>query len=164
MRISEEFIRSKLEEAADGHPLLAWGYGYTGFSLYFVWSVVIVLAVLGGVIGTFSVRDWRFTAGALLLAALVYGWLRSKVTFLLVGVSPRHFIAIEKRGRQLRPPALQGLSAVQHPRVIEKELSDILHFHLGDGSIHDIRFQDFWWLKNNRAAGYRLRDTIVENI
>jgi hypothetical protein len=165
MRISDEFIRARLAEAAGaGVPVVAWGYGYTGPSRYFIWVFTAAVLALGVVIGTYSVEDWRFTAGAVVVACLVYAWLRGKVTFLLVGVSPRHFIAIERRGRSLRPPSLQGLSAIQHPRVIEKELSEILHFNLGDGTIHDIRFENMWGLKENRSAAFRLRDAILENV
>lgn len=166
MKITQDKIKQKLQEAAGQNtPVVAWGYGYGGPSLYAVRSVTLVVLFLGAAIGIFTYRSWEFVAGAVVLAAVVYYLLRSRVKFCLVGVTPKHFIAIDhtRRGRFL-PPALQGLSAIQYPRTIEKELSTILHYVLGDGSIHDVRFQDFSYLPGNRRAAVRIKQAIHENV
>lgn len=166
MRLSEEKIKAKLAEAAGpGVPLQAWGLGYVGPSVYTVWSVALVVLLLGAAVGAFTFQSWRFVTGAVVVAAIVYLLLRRRVKFCLVGVTPKHFIAIDvtRRG-QFLPPALQGLSAIQYPKLVDKELSTILHYVLGDGTIHDVRFQNFSSLPDNRRAAYRLKQAVLENV
>lgn len=164
MRIREEELKQKLQEAAGDQPLAAWGYGYVGPSTYAVWAGALVVGLLGAAIGWFTFRSWVFVAGAVVLAAAVYFLLRARVKFCLVGVSSRHFICIDHRGGRFLPPALQGLSAIQFPKLIEKELSTILHYVLGDGTIHDVRFQNFRGLADNRRAAHRLKQAVLENV
>lgn len=166
MRITEEQIKTKLQEVAGANvPVHAWGLGYVGPSVYTVWSVSLVVLLLGAAIGTFTFHSWTFVAGAVVVAGVVYLWLRRRVKFFLVGVTPKHFIAIDvTRGGQFLPPALQGLSAIQFPKLIEKELSTILHYVLGDGTIHDVRFQNFSRLPDNRRAAYRIKQAVLENV
>lgn len=166
MKITEAQIKRKLQEAAgENVPVVAWGYGYVGPSVYAVWSTGLVVVLLGAAIGIFTYRSWTFVAGAAAVAAVVYVVLRARVKFFLVGVTPRHFIAIDvtRRG-QFLPPALQGLSAIQYPKLIEKELSSILHYVLGDGTIHNVRFQDFRHLPDNRHAARRIKQAVLENV
>lgn len=165
MKITEEQIKAKLQEAAGGNqPLAAWGYGYVGPSTHTVASVSLVVLLLGLAIGLFTFHSWAFVLGAIAVAAVVYLYLRSKVKFCLVGVSPKHFIAIDVTRRQFLPPALQGLSAIQYPKLIEKELSTILHYVLGDGTIHNLRFQNFSHLPDNRRAAHRIKQAVMENV
>lgn len=166
MKLTEEQIRARLQEAAgEGLPVVAAGLGTVGPSLYTVWSLALVVLALGLAIAIFTYHSWIGAGIAVALAVAVFLWLRSRVTFCLVGVSPRHFIVIDldRRGRLL-PPALQGLSAIQFPKVRDKELSTILHYVLGDGTINDIRFQDFRRLPDNRAAARRLKQAVMENV
>lgn len=165
MRLTEEKIREKLQEVAGEQPVQACGYGYTGPSTYAVWTVTLVVFLLGAAMALFTFHNWWIVLGSAVLAAVVYHVLRSRVRFCLVGVTPKHFIVIDhtRRGNFL-PPALQGLSAIQYPKTIDKELSTILHYVLGDGTIHDVRFQDFRRLPGNRRAAYRIKQAIYENV
>ena len=164
--ISSGVIQEKLQEAAGAEfPLVAWGLGYKGPSTYAIWVVTLIVLALGAAIGWFTYHNLFYVGIAVALAMAVYGGLRGRVKFTLIGVSPRHFIAVDlSHGGKFRPPALQGLSAIQYPRVIEKELSNILHYNLGDGSIQDVRFQNFRHLPDNRNAAYRLRKAVLENV
>ncbi|MFQ5694957.1 MAG: hypothetical protein ACE5HB_03120 [Terriglobia bacterium] len=165
MRVSEETIRKKLEDAAEGFPVMAWGLGTTGLSLGLVHSVSLLLLGFGVAVGVLTYQSWLVVGMAVALAAGVYAWLRSKVKFCAVGVSPRHFICIDiTRGGRFLSPALQGLSAIQFPKVIDKELSSILHYVLGDGTIHDLRFQDFRRFPDNRRAAHRLHQAIFKHV
>ncbi|MBI4466503.1 MAG: hypothetical protein HY656_03630 [Acidobacteria bacterium] len=166
MRLSAEKIKERLQEAAGKDaPVVAWGLGYLGPSTYAVGATALGVWLLGVAIGIFTFKSWAWVAGATLAAVLVYLFLRARVKFTLVGVSPKHFIAIDVTPRgQFLPPARQGLSAIQFPRLIEKELSTILHYVLGDGSIHDVRFQDFGWLPDNRRAAHRIKGAVLENV
>ena len=164
--ISPEIMERKLQEAAGAEfPLLTWGVGYKGPSTYAVWAATLVAGILGAAIGWFTYHSLLYVGVAVGLAAGVHLLLRSRVKFTLIGVSPRYFIAIDlARGGKFLPPALQGLSAIQYPRVIEKELSNILHYNLGDGSIQDVRFQNLPHLPDNRNAAYRLRRAVLDNV
>ena len=166
MRITEEQIKAKLQEAAGPKvPLNAWGLGYIGPSVYTVWSVSLAVLLLGAAIGTLTFHSWKFALGAVVVARVVYVGLRTRVKFCLVGVTPKHFIAIDiSRRGQFLPPALQGLSAIQYPKLVEKELSTILHYVLGDGTIHDVRFQNFGYLPDNRRAAHRIKQAVLENV
>lgn len=164
MRISGETLKQKLQEAAGNAPLVAWGYGYIGPSTYAVWACALVVGLLGAAIGWLTFRSGLFVAGAALLAVVVYALLRSRVKFCLVGVSSKHFICIDHRGGRFLPPALQGLSAIQFPKLVEKDLSTILHYVLGDGTIHDVRFQNFRRLADNRRAAFRIKQAVLENV
>lgn len=166
MKITEERIKEKLQEAASENlPLVAWGYGYVGPSLWTVRAITLVVLLLGAAIAILTFQSWKVLLVAIGVAAVVYLWLRAKVKFSLVGVTPRHFIAIDVTPRgEFLPPALQGLSAIQYPRLIEKELSTILHYVLGDGSIHKLRFQDFRHLPDNRRAAARIKRAIHRHV
>jgi len=165
MRVSQEKIRAKLEEAAGGMPLVAWGVGYVGPSTYTVTSVSLVVLLLGAAIGILTYQNWVVVGVAVALATAVYFWLRAKVRFCAIGVTPRHFIAIDvSLGGRFLPPALQGLSAIQYPRLVDKELSTILHYVLGNGDIHNVRFQDFRRLPDNRAAAVRIKQALLEKV
>ena len=164
MRINEETLKQKLQEAAGDAPLAAWGYGYLGPSTYAVWGCALVVGLLGAAIGWFTFRSSLFVAGAAAFAAVVYFLLRARVKFCLVGVSPKHVICIDHRGGRFLPPALQGLSAIQFPKLIDKDLSTILHYVLGDGTIHDLRFQNFRGLADNRRAAFRIKQAVLENV
>lgn len=166
MKVTAERIKEKLGEAAgEGLPVLAWGYGYVGPSLWTVRSISLLALGLGVAIGLFTFKSWAFVGGAAAAAVALYLYLRSKVKFCAIGVTPRHFIAIDvtPRGKFL-PPALQGLSAIQYPRLVEKELSTILHYVLGDGSLHNVRFENFRYLPDNRRAAYRIKQTVLEKV
>lgn len=166
MKVTEQTIKAKLQEAAgEEFPIVAWGLGTVGPSLYSVWSITAVVLLLGLAIAAFTYRSWVVAVIAVTVAALVYHWLRARVTFCAVGVSPRHFIVVDisRRGHFL-PPAHQGLSAIQFPKIIDKELSTILHYVLGDGTINDIRFQDFRHLPDNRNAARRLKKAIADHV
>jgi hypothetical protein len=164
--ISSRVIQEKLQDAAGAEfPLVAWGLGYKGPSTYAIWAVTLIVLALGAAIGWFTYHSLSYVGVAVGLAMAAHLGLRSRLKVTLLGVSPRHFIAIDvTRGSKFRPPALQGLSAIQYPRVIEKELSNILHYNLGDGSIQDVRFQNFRHLPDNRNAAYRLRKAVLENV
>lgn len=166
MKVTAEQIKAKLQEAAgENTPLVAWGLGYLGPSTWAVRSIALVVLLLGVAIGIFTFRSWGLVAGAIGVAFAVYFYLRSKVKFCAVGVSGQHFICIDiTPGGQFLPPALQGLSAIQHPRVNEKELSTILHYVLGDGSLHGVRFQNFSHLPDNRRAALRIKRAVVEGV
>lgn len=166
MRINETRIKTKLQEAAgEGMPLVAWGLGYVGPSTWTVRSLTLIVLLLGVAIGILTFNSWVFVAGAVGLAAVIYLLLRARVKFCLVGVTPRHFIAIDLTQRgQFLPPALQGLSAIQYPRVIDKELSTILYYVLGDGTINKVRFQNFRYLPDNRRAAFRLKQAVLEKV
>lgn len=165
MKLTEREIREKLEQASEGHPVVACGYGYVGPSVYAVWSAALVVLLLGVAIGILTFQSWLFVGGAMVAGLLVYFYLRSKITFCLVGVTPRHFIMIDVDHRgQFLPPALQGLSAIQFPKIIDKELSTILHYVLGDGTINDVRFQDFRRLPDNRRAAARIKKAVLDNV
>ena len=164
MRISEDQIKAKLAEAAGGAPLVAWGYGYIGPSTYAVWACALVVGLLGAAIGWLTFHSWPVVAGAVALAVVVYSLLRARVKFCLVGVSSKHFICIDHQGGRFLPPALQGLSAIQFPKLIEKDLSTILHYVLGDGTINGVRFQNFRGLADNRRAAFRIKQAVLENV
>ena len=164
MRITEEQLKAKLAEAAGGAPLVAWGYGYVGPSTYAVWACALVVGLLGAAIGWFTFGSWLVVAGAVIFGVVVYLLLRARVKFCLVGVSSKHFICIDHQGGRFLPPALQGLSAIQFPKLIEKDLSTILHYVLGDGTIHDVRFQNFRGLADNRRAAFRVKQAVLENV
>ncbi|MBI2956339.1 MAG: hypothetical protein HYY26_03385 [Acidobacteria bacterium] len=163
MRVTAEQIKAKLEETAEDQPVVAWGLGYVGPSVYTVWSATLVVLLLGLAIALFTFRSGLGAAAVVALAALVYLVLRRRVKFTAMGVTPRHFIAIDiTHGGKFLPPAHQGLSAIQYPRLIEKELSTILHYVLGDGTLHWVRFQDFRGFPDNRAAARRIRQAVHE--
>lgn len=164
MRITEEQLKAKLAEAAGGPPLVAWGYGYVGPSTYAAWACALVVGLLGAAIGWFTFKSWPVVAGGVVLAAVVYFLLRARVKFCLVGVSSKHFICIDHQRGRFLPPALQGLSAIQFPKVVDKDLSTILHYVLGDGTIHDLRFQNFRGLPDNRRAALRLKQAVLDNV
>lgn len=164
MRISAEKIQAKLQAAAgDGFPIVAWGYAYVGPSTYTVKLVALVVWLLGLGIALLTFHSWPLAAAATALGAAVYLALWSRVKFCLIGVSPRHFIAVDVTHRgQFLPPALQGLSSIQFPRLIDKELSTILHYVLGNGTLHYVRFQDFSHLPDNRDAARRIKQAVME--
>jgi hypothetical protein len=164
MRITEEQLKAKLAEAVGGAPLVAWGYGYVGPSTYAVWACALVVGLLGAAIGWFTFKSAPVVAGGVVLAAVVYFLLRARVKFCLVGVSSKHFICIDHQRGRFLPPALQGLSAIQFPKVVDKDLSTILHYVLGDGTIHDVRFQNFRGLPDNRRAAFRLKQAVLDNV
>jgi len=164
MRISAEIIKQKLEEASGGQPIVAWGYGYVGPSTYTVWACAVVVGLLGAAIGWLTFRSWLFVAGGTVFAVFVYLLLHARVKFCLVGVTPKHFICIDHQRGRFLPPALQGLSAIQFPKLVEKELSTIFHYVLGDGTIHDLRFQNFRGLPDNRRAALRLKQAVLDNV
>ncbi len=162
MRVTAEQIKKRLQEAAgEGFPVVTWGVGYVGPSLYIVWGISLVVLALGLAIAAFTYKTWIAAAIAGLVGLIVYLALRARVKFCAIGVTPRHFIAIDiTRGGQFLPPAHQGLSAIQFPRIIDKELTTTLHYVLGNGSLHWVRFQDFRRFPDNRAAARRLRQAI----
>ncbi|MEE9235727.1 MAG: hypothetical protein V3U28_09845 [Candidatus Acidoferrales bacterium] len=164
MKITEEKIKEKLQEAAGEQPVVACGYGYTGPSTYVVGTIALVVFLLGAAIGIFTFGLWWIVPGSAALGGAAYYGLRRRVTFCLVGVTPKHFIVIDHHRGRFLPPALQGLSAIQYPKTIDKELSTILHYVLGDGTIHDVRFQDFRGLPDNRRAAYRIKQAVHENV
>jgi hypothetical protein len=57
-------------------------------------------------------------------------------------------------------PAHQGLSAIQYPRILDSELTTTLHYVLGNGTLHWVRFQDFHGFPENRNAARRIRQAI----
>ena len=104
---------------------------------------------------------WIAAAIAVLVGLIVYLALRARVKFCAIGVTPRHFIAIDITPRgQFLPPAHQGLSAIQFPRIIDKELTTTLHYVLGNGSLHWVRFQDLRGFPDNRNAARRIRQAV----
>ena len=123
-----------------------------------------MVGLLGAAIGWFTFKSWLVAAGAVVFAVVVYLLLRARVKFCLVGVSSKHFICIDHQGGRFLPPALQGLSAIQFPKLIEKDLSTILHYVLGDGTINDVRFQNFRGLADNRRAAFRVKQAVLENV
>src|SRR3989338_9237649 len=40
----------------------------------------------------------------------------------------------------------------------------ILHYVLGDGTINDVRFQNFRGLADNRRAAFRVKQAVLENV
>jgi hypothetical protein len=162
MKVTEAEIKAKLQEAAgEAVPLVAWGYGYVGPSLYTVRLVALAVWLLGLGIALLTFRNWILAGVATAVAAVVYFVLRARVKFCLLGVSQKHFLAIDVTPRgEFLPPAIQGLSSIQYPRLIEKELSTILHYVLGNGTLHYVRFQDFAHLPGNRDAARRIKQAV----
>ena len=162
MRVTPEQIQARLKEVAgEGLPVVTWGVGYVGPSLYTVWGLSLVALLLGLAIAIFTYKSWIAVAVAVTLALIVYLALRARVKFCAIGVTPRHFIAIDiTRGGRFLPPAHQGLSAIQYPRIIDKELTTTLHYVLGNGSLHWVRFQDLRGFPDNRNAARRIRQAV----
>ena len=153
MRVTAEQIQARLREAAgEGMPVVTWGVGYVGPSLYTVWGVSTVFLLLALAIALFTYKNWVAVALALILSLIVYVALRARVKFCAIGVTPRHFIAIDIAGSRFLPPAHQGLSAIQYPRILDSELTTTLHYVLGNGTLHWVRFQDFHAFPDNRNA------------
>ena len=161
MRVTAEQIQVRLREAAgEGLPIVTWGVGYVGPSLYAVWGISLVFLLLSLAIAIFTYKNWLAVAAALTLSLIVYLALRARVKFCAIGVTPRHFIAIDIAGGRFLPPAHQGLSAIQYPRIIDKELTTTLHYVLGNGSLHWVRFQDLRGFPDNRNAARRIRQAV----
>ncbi len=162
MRVTPEQIQVRLREAAgEGLPVVTWGVGYVGPSLYTVWGLSTAFLLLGLAIAVFTYKTWIAVGIALTLALIVYLALRARVKFCAIGVTPRHFIAIDITGTgRFLPPAHQGLSAIQYPRIIDKELTTTLHYVLGNGSLHWVRFQDLRGFPDNRNAARRIRQAV----
>lgn len=164
--VSEEFMRAQLQAAAgENRPILAMGYGYVGPSLLGTLSVAGVVLVLGQLIAWLTFRSWSLSLLGLVLAAAVawIGWRR--VRFMIVGVSPQHYIVIDlDRKLNPLPPARLGLSAIQNLRLATGELTYLLKYTLGDGTLHAIRFLNLPGHPDNREAARRIKDAILDNL
>ena len=164
--VSEDFMREQLQAAAgEKLPIVAMGYGYVGPSLIGILSVAGVVLVLGQLIAWLTYRSPLVSLAALLLAAAVVwlGWRRGH--FMLVGVSPRHYIVIDLDHKlNPLPPARLGLSAIQNLSMVPGELTYHLKYTLGDGTSHNIRFQSLPGHPHNREAARRIKDAILDNV
>ena len=164
-RVDDAWMRQELQDAADpGDAILAHGYGYQGPSPRLVVAVSGIVLLLGLLTAAFTARSWWFALASVVVAAAVYGWLWKRVKFCLVGVSRKHFIVIDLRGREPLPPARLGLSSIQYPRIIEKEITHILRYNLGDGTLNFIKFTNLPGMPTNRDACQRIYQAILANI
>lgn len=164
--VSEDFMREQLQAAAgENLPIVAMGYGYVGPSLLAILSLAGVVLLLGQLIAWLTFRSPLVSLVALLLASAIVwvGWRR--VHFMLVGVSPRHYIVIDLDRKLIPlPPALLGLSAIQNLSLATRELTYRLKYTLGDGTSHAIRFQNLPGHPHNREAARRIKDAILDNV
>lgn len=164
--VTEEFIRAQLQAAAgEKLPILAMGYGYEGPSLIGILSAAGVVLVLGQLIAGLTFRSPLVSLVALAVSAAIVwlGWRR--VHFMLIGVSPQHYIVIDlDRRLNPLPPARLGLSAIQNLSLATGEITYRLKYTLGDGTRHAIRFQNLPGHPDNREAARRIKDAIVDNL